>query len=245
VPDGGLLIGRPQRTNGRETNPTFCSALFRFRRTQAIDSAWRSFRLETIAQSKWGFMGSTGYESEGNGRYSVYSTSVLSEGRRENSTCFHDFGCSALDALVFCFQLKRNLPSCWLRVRFSSPAPESLVGHVSSKVIDALIVDPKRCRRARPKDAELLNRQCRECRLGWTVFAISAISRMSVEVNTRQRHRFPTVKRDRRSLTHPLRKSRSENGNFRRSTYRTWGKPKSTLLVLGSGHRLVTILPRV
>ena len=31
-------------------------------------------------------------------------------GRRENSTCFHDFGCSALDALVFCFQLKRNLP---------------------------------------------------------------------------------------------------------------------------------------
>ena len=43
--------------------------------------------------------------------------------RRENSTCFHDFGCSALDALVFCFQLKRNLPSCWLRVRFSSPAP--------------------------------------------------------------------------------------------------------------------------
>jgi hypothetical protein len=194
---------------------------------------------------KVGFMGSTGYESEGNGRYSVYSTSVLSEGRRENSTCFHDFGCSALDALVFCFQLKRNLPSCWLRVRFSSPAPESLVGHVSSKVIDALIVDPKRCRRARPKDAELLNRQCRECRLGWTVFAISAISRMSVEVNTRQRHRFPTVKRDRRSLTHPLRKSRSENGNFRRSTYRTWGKPKSTLLVLGSGHRLVTILPRV
>jgi hypothetical protein len=123
VPDGGLLIGRPQRTNGRETNPKFCSALFRFRRTQAIDSAWRSFRLETIAQSKWGFMGSTGYESEGNGRYSVYSTSVLSEGRRENSTCFHDFGCSALDALVFCFQLKRNLPSCWLRVRFSSPAP--------------------------------------------------------------------------------------------------------------------------
>jgi hypothetical protein len=31
-------------------------------------------------------------------------------GRRENSMRFHDFGCSALDALVFYFQLKRNLP---------------------------------------------------------------------------------------------------------------------------------------
>jgi len=36
-----------------------------------------------------------------------------------------------------------------------------------------------------------------------------------------------------------------EERQLPKSTYRTWGKPKSTLLVLGSGHRLVTTLPRV